>query len=167
MEIGKDPCARCVTHLRVMVHGKSPPADAPNWYRTDGTTGQRTRRGKPKPQHHPPRAQRQDLIHLIIMALPETFLALRATLFDENGTTIAPGAIIAQILADEEHCVHVSCSTNAASTRTDNPFMLQVQDDVTSNLPIRVIPRGLGSDGVSSRLYLRRSGRSPCQMKID
>jgi hypothetical protein len=55
-----------------------------------------------------------------------TFLALRATLFDENGTTITPGAIIAQILTDEEHCIHVSCSTNAASTRTDNSFMLQV-----------------------------------------
>jgi len=29
-------------------------------------------------------------------------LTLQATLFDENGTTITPGAIIAQILADEE-----------------------------------------------------------------
>jgi len=44
-------------------HGKSPP-DAPNWHRTDG--GQQTHRGKPKPQHHPPRAQLQDLIHLIM-----------------------------------------------------------------------------------------------------
>jgi len=49
-------------------------------------------------------------MHLIITGLSEAFLTLRATFLDENGTTIMPGAITAQILADEEHYVHVSFS---------------------------------------------------------
>ena len=39
------------------------------------------------------------LMYLTIVALPETLLALQATLFDENGTTITSEAIIMQILA--------------------------------------------------------------------
>ena len=46
------------------------------------------------------------LAYIIIMALPDSLSTLQAILFNNNDVTITSEAVVAQILADEEHRVN-------------------------------------------------------------